>query len=183
MEGSAMNNPTEPVTTAAPPRQTRFNRMTLIAFLAGATLAGGAAALAGAPGLNHGHHGMTMHGTHSEADARAHVDHVLKHFYAEVDATDAQKAQIGPLVKQAVNDLLPLHKQLQAAHAQAIEGLTQPNVDRAALESARETHMQLADQASRRLVQLFADVSEVLTPVQRTALAEHLKHLHGMAGA
>jgi len=178
-----MNNATEPVTTAAPPRQTRFNRMTLIAFLAGATLAGGAAALAGGPGLNHGHPGMMMHGAPSEADVRAHVDHMLKHFYVEVDATDGQKAQIDPLVKQALNDLLPLHKQLQAAHALAIEGLTKPNVDRAALESARETHMQLADQASRRLVQLFTDVSEVLTPAQRTALAEHLKHLQGMPGA
>jgi Spy/CpxP family protein refolding chaperone len=157
--------------------------MTLVAIVAGAALAGGAAALAGAPGLDRWHHGMMMHGTHSPAEIFAHVDHVLKHFYVEIDASDAQKAQIEPLVKQAVNDLLPLHEQLQAAHTQAIEGLTQPNVDRAALEAARATHMQLADQASKRLVQLIADVGEVLTPAQRTALAVHLKRLHGMAGA
>jgi len=34
---------------------------------------------------------------------------MLKHLYVEIDATDAQKAQITPLVKQAVSDLLPLH--------------------------------------------------------------------------
>jgi Spy/CpxP family protein refolding chaperone len=178
-----MNNSSQPVTTTPAQRQTRFNRMTLVAFIAGATLAGGAVALAGAAGSGSWHHGMMLHGPHSQAEVSAHVDHVLKHFYAEVDATDAQKAQIDPLVRQAVSDLWPLHEQLQAAHAQAMEGLTQPSVDRAALEAARVTHLQLTDQASKRFVQLLADVGDVLTPAQRTALAGHLKRLHGMPGA
>jgi periplasmic protein CpxP/Spy len=110
----------------------------------------------------------------------AHVDHVLKHLYVEIDATDAQKAKIGPLVQQAASDLLPLHTQLQAAHAQVVQGLTQPTVDRAALEAARESHLQLAEQASKRIVQLIGDVGDVLTPAQRNALASHLEQLHGM---
>src|SRR5258708_2571261 len=81
-----------------------------------------------------------------------HFDHMLKQLYVEIDATDAQKAQSAPLVKSAVNDLLPLHAQLQAAHAQAVQGLTQTTVDRAALEAARVAHLQLADQASKRFV-------------------------------
>ena len=104
---------------------------------------------------------------------------MLKHLYVEIDATDAQKAQITPLVKQAVNDLLPLHTQLQAAHTQAIQGLTASPVDRTALEASRVAHLQLADQASKRLVQLMADVSDVLTPAQRSAFAAHLKQMHG----
>ena len=55
-----------------------------------------------------------------------------------------------------------------------------PSVDRASLESARAAHLQLADEASKRIVQLFGDVGDVLTPGQRQALAEHLEHLHGM---
>jgi hypothetical protein len=43
------------------------------------------------------HHGSIMDGTHSAAEVNEHVDHMLKHFYVEIDATDAQKAQIGPL--------------------------------------------------------------------------------------
>jgi periplasmic protein CpxP/Spy len=125
------------------------------------------------------HQGM-MDGTHSAAEVSAHVDHMLKHFYVEVDATDAQKAQIGPLVKQAVNDLMPLHSQFQSAHSQAMQALEQPTVDRASLEAARAEHLQLADEASKRIVQLFGDVGDVLTPAQRKALAEHLEHLHGM---
>jgi protein CpxP len=172
-----MNTSSEPGNTTLP-RRSVFSRMTLIAFVAGAALAGSIAAVAatgmGAYGF---HHGM-MGGSHSAADVSAHVDHLLKHLYVEIDATDAQKAQITPLVKQAVNDLLPMHTQLQAAHTQAIQALTQNTVDRAALEAARVEHLQLADQASKRLTQLLADVDEVLTPDQRAALAAHLKKMH-----
>ena len=181
-----MNTPSTPTATTLPPRRSLFNRMTLIAFVAGAALAGGVAALAsgsgGAMHLGGWHHGM-MDGTHSAADVSAHVDHMLKHLYVEIDATDAQKAQIAPLVKSAVNDLLPLHAQLQTAHAQAVQGLTQTTVDRAALEAARVAHLQLADQASKRFVQLIADVGDVLTPAQRNALAAHVKQMHGMASS
>jgi Spy/CpxP family protein refolding chaperone len=171
-----MNSPSEPTSTT-PPRRTLFNRMTVVAFVAGLALAGGIAAVAGASGMSAGgwHHGMGSHGT---GDASAHVDHMLKHLFVEVDATDAQQAQITPLVKQAMADLLPLHAQAQAAHTQAIQALTQDTVDRTALEAARLAHLQLADQASKRLVQLIADVDEVLTPAQRSALAAHLQKMH-----
>ena len=168
-----MNTSMEPKT----PRRALFSRMTLALVVAGATLVGGVAALANGTGMCGWHHGMS--GTHSAADVNAHVDHMLKHLYVEIDATDAQKAQITPLVKQAVNDLLPLHTQLQAAHTQAIAGLTASPVDRTALEASRVAHRQLADQASKRLVQLMADVSDVLTPAQRSAFAAHLKQMHG----
>jgi hypothetical protein len=59
-----------------------------------------------------------------------------------------------------------------------MEALEQPAVDRAALEAARVEHLQLADEASKRIVQLLGDVGDVLT--QRKELAEHLEHLHGM---
>jgi Spy/CpxP family protein refolding chaperone len=152
--------------------------MTLVAFVAGAALAGGIAAVAatgmGACGF---HHGM-MSGPHSAADVSAHVDHMLKHLYVEIDATDAQKAQITPMVQQAVSDLLPMHAQLQAAHTQAFQALTGTSVDRTGLEAARVAVLQLTDQASKRLAQLLADVDDVLTPAQRTALAAHLRQMH-----
>jgi protein CpxP len=157
-----------------------FNRKTLIAFIAGAGFAvGGMAVAAAGMGMAGWHRSMMMDGTHSPAEVSAHVDHVLKHLYVEIDATDAQKAQIGPLVKQAVNDLLPLHSQLKSAHTLAVQGLTQATVDRVALESARVQHLQLADQASKRIVQLIGDVGEVLTPAQRNSLATHMEKMHG----
>lgn len=178
-----MTTDSTPGAAGIAPRRSTFNRATVIAFFAGTVLAGAVAALAQGTDMAAWHHGPMMGGAHTPAEMSAHIDHVLKHLYVEIDATDAQQAQIGPLVKQAANDLLPMRAQLQAAHAQAIDGLTQANVDRAALESARVAHLQLADQASKRFVQLVADVADVLTPAQRTLLAAHLQKLHGMTGS
>ena len=175
-----MSTSSEPNTSPRSVLRTVFTRQTVFAFFAGAALVGGVGAAATAMGGGGWHHGMMMHGNESPADVAAHIDHVLKHLYVGIDATDAQKAKIGPLVQQAASDLLPLHTQFQAAHVQVVQGLTQPTVDRAALEAAREAHLQLADQASKRIVQLLGDVGDVLTPTQRNALATHLEQLHGM---
>jgi len=173
---------TSPESKGPPPSvRPLFSRMTVAVIVAAATVIGGVAAMAGGPGASGWHHGMMS--DHSAADVSAHVDKMLKHLYVEIDATDVQKAQITPLVKQAVSDLLPLHAQLQAAHTQALQGLTMSPVDRSALEEARVTHLQLADQASKRLVRLIADVSDVLTPAQRDAFAAHVKQMHGKAGS
>jgi len=175
-----MTTPSPTTGTAPSFRRLLFNRFTAGAFIAGAALAVGVGAAAWGNGMSGCHHGMMMGGTQSAADVSAHVDHMLKHLYVEIDATDAQKAQIAPLVKQAVDDLLPLHSQLHAAHTHAMQALTQTTVDRGSLEAARAEHLQLADRASKRFTQLIADVGDVLTPPQRKALADHLEQMHGM---
>jgi len=175
-----MTDPLRTTAVATSFRRLLLNRYTVAAFVAGAALAAGVGALAHGEGMGGWHHGMMMDGTHSAAEVSAHVDHMLKHFYVEIDATDAQKAQIEPIVKQAVNDLLPVHSRLQTAHSHAMQALTQATVDRASLEAARSEHLQLAEQTSKRITQLIADVGDVLTPAQRKALADHLQHMHAM---
>ena len=155
-----------------------LNRYTVLAFLAGAGLTAGVGVLA-AQGMGAMSHGMMMDSSATPAEVSAHVDHMLKHLYVEIDATPAQQAKIGPLVQQAVTDLLPLRSQLRADHDQFMTALTQATVDRNSLEAAREAHLQLADQASKRIVQLLGDVGTILTPTQRQALANHLQQLHG----
>ena len=103
-----MTTPTTDSSTqapAAPARRRLFDRHTLLAFAAGIAVTLGAGLSAGAVAMGGWHHGSVMDGTPSVAEVNAHVDHMLKHFYVEVDATEAQKAQIGPLVKQTVDDL------------------------------------------------------------------------------
>jgi len=165
---------------AAPARRRLFNRYTLFAFVAGIALTIGAGISARAVAMGAWRHDSMMDGTHSVTEVNAHVEHMLRHFYVEVDATDAQKAQIGPLVTQAVDDLLPLHTQIRASREQAVQALTQTTVDRASLEAVRQQHLQLADQASKRIVQLIGDLGDVLTPVQRKSLVAHLAKLHAM---
>jgi Spy/CpxP family protein refolding chaperone len=156
-----------------------FNRYTVLAFLAGVGVTAGVGVLAAQGMMSHG--GMMMSSA-TPAEVSAHVDHMLKHLYVEIDATPAQQAQIGPLVQQAVTDLLPLRSQLRADHDQFVAALTQTSVDRNSLEAVRADHLQLADKASKRIVQLLGDVGNVLTPTQRQALANHLQQMHGAGG-
>jgi len=137
-----------------------FNRQTIAAFVLGSTLAVGIGAYA----VDRQHEG---HGSH------------ISRLYAEVQATDAQKAKIDPLVKAAMADLKPLHEQLHELHKKLLEQASAPTIDRAALEATRQRGLALADKASKRILQLVADVGDVLTPEQRKKLAEHLSRRHG----
>ena len=159
---------------ATPLRQRSFKRVVLVALLGGIAIAGTIGAMAN-NGAEFAWHRQAM----TAQDFSEHVDKFLQHVYIEIDATDAQKAQLDPLVKQAVTDLMPLHSQVHDFHAQALALLSQDRVDRAAIETLRAEHIQAADQASRRIAQLLGDVAEVLTPAQRKALAAHVAAVHG----
>ena len=50
--------------------------------------------------------------------------------------------------------------------------LTQPSIDRGAIEALRAEQLALADAASKRLAQALADAAEVLTPEQRRRIYE-----------
>jgi periplasmic protein CpxP/Spy len=157
-------------------RRAFFGRHTLLAFLAGAVLTGGVAALAAGQGVAALHHGMTANTATPE-----NIDHMLKHLYAELEVTDAQKTRIEPLVRQWASDQQALHTQRSdETRAQLTQALQQTPVDRAALEALRAAHIQLADQESKRFMQLVADVGDVLDATQRKALADHLAKLHGL---
>jgi len=152
-------------------------RAALFALIAGTALVAGIGAVAHEPGAGFAFH---SHMTMTDEDIAAHADKFLQHVYVEVNATDAQKAQIDPLVRQAVTDLLPMHAGVRDFHAQALALLNQDRIARAALETLRAEHIQAADQASRRITQAVADVAEVLTPAQRKLLAAHVAEMHGL---
>ncbi|MEO8672393.1 MAG: periplasmic heavy metal sensor [Tahibacter sp.] len=152
--------------------------------LLAAVLAGGVALTAGAAVVAHqgggGHHfGGMMFAMGGPQDMAEHVDRMLQHVYIEVGATDAQKAQLDPIVKQAATDLLALRDQVHVGHGEMLAMLTEDHIDRAKLETARVAHIDVADQASRRIVQLIADVGDVLTVEQRKTLAARIAEHHG----
>jgi len=136
-----------------------------------------AAGLAGGIGFKaFAHRDGFMHGPFDPAQLDARLERMLKHLYVEIDATDAQKEKLAPIVKQAANDLLPLRDKMRAARRQAIDLLTQDNVDRGAIERLRAEQLQLASDGSKRLVQALTDAAEVLNPAQRKALGERMQH-------
>lgn len=95
------------------------------------------------------------------------------------DATAEQKAKLSAIAKANFEQLRPLNEKLRAARADEMKLLSQPTIDRNALEKSRQARQQLADQRSRIVTKSFADAAEVLTPAQRIAAAEKLaKHRH-----
>ena len=178
-----MNTENPDITPSTPLRRRLFSRYTVLAFVAGAALAVGVGASARSVGMAGWHHGSMLDGTHSAADVNGHVEHMLKHFYVEIDATEAQKQKLDPIVKQAAKDLLPLRAKMHEARKQGTALLSAETVDRAAIESFRVQQLQLADTASKRFSQALTDVAEVLTPAQRKDLAQRLEKMGpGMRG-
>jgi periplasmic protein CpxP/Spy len=140
-----------------------------------AALSTAAAGLAGlgfsafARGRHHGGEGMS----------EEHLDRMLKHMYVEIDATDAQKQKLEPIVKQAAADLKPLRAKRQEARQRSAQLLSADTIDRGAIERARAEGISAADASSKRFTQALTDVAEVLTPAQRKKLAARLAHRGG----
>lgn len=154
---------------AAQPQKRRFLKIAGI----GALFAGLGA---GAGWKAHAHGRGFMHGGAMEPER---LERMLKHLYVEIEATEAQKQKLAPIVKDALGDLSPLHEKAHQARRRGVELLSAPSVDRNALEALRAEQIQAADAASKRLARALADAAEVLTPEQKKALAGRLEKHRG----
>ncbi len=161
------------------PRRRFFKRAAIATLIGGIAAGIGIKAFGQGDGYGGWHRGGFMAGPLDPAQVDEHLDRMLKHLYVEIDATDEQKERLAPIVKQAVKDLLPLREKMQAARKQAVELLTRDAVDRAAIETLRAEHLQLAEQASRRIAQALGDAAEVLTAAQRKELAARMEKHRG----
>jgi Spy/CpxP family protein refolding chaperone len=161
---------------ATPPRR-KWRRL----FLAG-LIGTGLVAAVGATVHAHGgwHHGPG--GWHSDMSPEAmqrRIDAGVRWMLADTNASEEQQKRIAEIAAGAMTELRPLRERHREARRKVIEILSQPTVDRAALESLRAEEMQLADQVTKRMTRAMADAAEVLTPEQRLQLAEKMKQRRG----
>ena len=153
-------------------------RLALATVLAGLALGSGVYAFArGADG--DGPRGAAMSRPADPVQAEARVNRMLGHLYVEIDASDAQKQKIDPIVKAAAKDLFPLRQKMRDIRRQQRELFTADKVDRAAIEKLSAERSRLVEQMSRRFTQALVDVAEVLTPAQRQQLAERFGRFGG----
>ena len=103
------------------------------------------------------------------------VDRMVDHLLRDLNATEAQRAQVKQIAQAAANDLKAQRDAGRSLHQQAMQLFTQPTVDANAVEALRQQRMAHMDQSSRRMSQAMLEISRVLTPEQRTKLAERMK--------
>jgi protein CpxP len=170
------------IETKTPGRRRFFKRAAIAAAVGSLAAIVGFKAFADPAEHVRWHRGM-MHASFTPEQAEKRIDRGLRHFYVEVEATEAQKQKLDPIVKQAAKDLMPMRLKMHEARKQATALLSAETIDRAAIESFRAQQVQMADAASKRFSQALADVAEVLTPAQRKDLAQRLEKLGpGMRG-
>lgn len=160
------------------PRGKRFGYVALVVALVLGIVGGGIAAAGiarhhmGKFGMGHGwggHH--RMHGDFDIQRAERHIQRVVGFAARRLDATEDQQKRLTAIAQAATKELLPMRARFMEGRKRAHELLKQPVIDRTALEALRTEQLALADEASRKMVQFIADAAEVLTPEQRTKLA------------
>jgi protein CpxP len=126
-----------------------------------------------------GQHGMGpmaggLHGHFGERFARLHVEMMTEHALREAKATPEQREKIQAILDKAFADHQAFRKQHESLRREGLEVLSADTVDRARIEDLRVRHLQIAEEGSKHLASVLADVADVLTPAQRQKLAAHV---------
>jgi periplasmic protein CpxP/Spy len=104
------------------------------------------------------------------AMAERRIDGLIK----MVSGTPEQKTKLLALAQAAMADMKPLREQLMAARKRGMELLSAASIDRGAIDKLRGEQIQLMDSISRRMSTHMMDAAEVLTPAQRTQVAQKM---------
>jgi periplasmic protein CpxP/Spy len=106
------------------------------------------------------------------------VQHRVGRVLSKADATPEQRDKIGAITKAAVNDVMAMRKDPSERRERLLAIMKADTVDRSALESLRKEQFDIADAATKRVLQAVADAAEVLKPEQRRQLAERWERWH-----
>ena len=129
------------------------------------------------------HEGMRCHVASSMGMGMAPMGgRHLAHLLDQVKATDAQRQEIKLIEQAAQNDLKAVRDSSKSLHEQAMALMVQPQVDPVAAEKLRQQMLAGHDLMSKRMLQAMLDIAKVLTPAQRTQMAETMKKHHEKMG-
>ena len=179
-----MSDQSHPATGGAEPpgpRRRQGRRWLVVATLLLASALTGAAA-SRAVSQYHWRGESFMHPAFDPARAQERADRAVRHLAIEIDASNEQQEKLRGIVRDLLQDLLPMREKALASRQRGRMLLTGPNIDRAAIETLRAEQLALADGASKRLAQALGDAAEVLTPEQRRKLDDRLSELRERRG-
>ncbi|MDH3671378.1 MAG: hypothetical protein OES46_09465 [Gammaproteobacteria bacterium] len=119
-----------------------------------------------------GHH---YHGASSVEQIRERALDKTAWVLGSVDATPEQSKRVKAIAVGLVDEIYPIRQQHRENRHRVKELLSQPQIDRQALERIRQDEIALATQMSQKLVTALAESAEVLTVKQRLALMNRLQ--------
>jgi Spy/CpxP family protein refolding chaperone len=163
------------VTRASDRRPLRLLVATAVLALAGGLMH---TAMAAPPGGGSGHGAMTAMGG-MDGMAMAHPRQ-MERMFDSIGASAEQRTQIRQIMESARADLKAQRAAGRALREQGQALFAQPTVDARAAETLRQQLLAQHDQASKRTLQAMLDVSRVLTPDQRKAIADRLAERRAM---
>jgi protein CpxP len=167
-----------PETSRTPPHR-RGGARKLLALVAILGVAGAGIAWAGhrggaaCAGFGHGGPG----GGFGHKLGRLHVEFAVDRALRAAEATPEQREKVEAILERAFAERASFREQHKTLHGEAMAALTADTIDRGRLEALRVQHMQIAEQGSRQVTGLVAEVAEVLTLEQRQKLAAHARQM------
>ena len=162
--------------TTATPRSAAWRLLLATATVA---LAGGLSQAAwAAPDGDHGMH--RMHGGAMGGPMGMMGGRGLERMLDAVNATPEQRTQIKQILDAARADGASQRDAARKLHEQSAALFAQPTVDARAVETLRQQMLAQHDAASKRMTQVMLDVSRVLTPEQRKAIADKMAQRRAM---
>jgi periplasmic protein CpxP/Spy len=105
------------------------------------------------------------------------VQHLVAHALDAVGATAAQEAKAHDIIAAKFAEVAPESKQREAMRKQAVELLSAPTIDRAAVEKLRAEAVANFDAKSKAIVSGLLDIADVLTPPQRAQLSAQIEEI------
>jgi periplasmic protein CpxP/Spy len=101
-----------------------------------------------------------------------------------IGANAEQEAKVHDIIASRFAEIAPDPKQHEAMRKQALDVLSAPTIDRAAVEKLRTDAVANFDAKSKLVVSGVLDIADQLTPAQRTQLAARLSEMaqHGPMG-
>lgn len=143
-------------------------------------LSGGALGFAReAPPACHGRHGWWQRPGGDPQAMKAQLARMADKMLDRLDASGEQRERIKAVLAKTVDDLAPLRSLHQAHRNEIATALSQPEIDRGALDELRKAELSLAESASATLVASAAEIAETLTAEQRSQFFEMAKHWRG----
>ncbi len=169
--------------TPATPTNGKWRKYSKVAAIVVVSAIAGAAATKAGHRWHHGHYGHFGHGIMGPAedatDAQERAEFMGKRFARRIGATDEQREKLSNIAKSVAKDVFPLRQKIRSARKEARELLSQPTVDRDAIERLRSEQVANMDELSKRLATALTDAAEVLTPEQRKDVADKLAKRKG----